>query len=206
LHHLFGELEAFVHAYGAVAVTIVLFLESLGLPLPGESLLVFSGIEASRGVLSPTALAVAAWAGSVLGDNTGYLVGRLVGRRLILRHGARIGLTEARYARVEAVMDRYGPIAVTFARFVNVLRQLNGLVAGTAGMHWARFFACNALGAALWVAVWALGAYFFGTAIEARLGGFAHAVAALGPAKLAALAAAAMLVGLAALLVMRRRR
>ncbi|MBV8793142.1 MAG: DedA family protein [Pseudolabrys sp.] len=137
-------------------------LESFGMPLPGESLLVFAAIMAGRGKLSFPVLLFAAWAGAVVGDNIGYWIGHSVGNTFITRYGARIGLTQARLTKVEAVFRKYGVITVAFARFVNVLRQLNGIVAGTLEMHWWTFVIFNAVGGALWVAVWAGSGFYFG--------------------------------------------
>lgn len=160
--HLVGEFEGFVQAYGVLAVTIILALEAIGFPVPGESLLIFSALMASRHEMSLPALLISAWAGSVMGDNLGYLIGRKVGRAAITRYGSKIGLTPARFDMIEAMFKKYGPVTVIFARFVNVLRQLNGVVAGTLGMHWLRFLAYNALGAALWVGFWVLVPYYLG--------------------------------------------
>lgn len=205
MEHLFGSLEPFVHAYGAFAVGVVLFFESLGAPLPGESLLVFSGLLAAKGEVSLTGLLAAAFVGSMMGDNAGYLIGRAVGRRLVIHHGARVGLTEARYLKVEAAFDRFGPAAVAFARFFNVLRQLNGIVAGTAGMAWPRFLVCNALGAALWVGVWGLGAYFFGDKIEGGLKHLGRLVRDPSTEVALAVGAAALVAAAAAWAIFRRR-
>jgi membrane protein DedA with SNARE-associated domain len=103
----------------------------------------------------------------VLGDNIGYWIGTTFGRAAVLRYGARIGLTAPRFETVEGVFARYGAATVIFARFVNILRQLNGIVAGILGMEWGRFFLCNALGAALWVALWVLGPFYLGEHISA---------------------------------------
>lgn len=168
-----GSLEHFIRDYGAAAVTVILTLEALGLPLPGETLLIFASVLAGRGDMSLPALLVFAWAGSVLGDNIGYAIGRKLGRAAITRHGARVGLTAARFDAVERVFARYGAATVTFARFVNVLRQLNGIVAGTLGMEWRRFLLFNSLGAALWVSAWVLGSYFLSEHI-AVIGGVMH--------------------------------
>ncbi len=159
-HHELGALEPWIHDYGVAAVFMILTLESLGLPLPGESLLVIAAVLAGRGDLSFPGLLVAAWAGSVLGDNIGYLIGRMLGHRLILRYGAKIGVTAERLHRVEAVFARYGPVTVAFARFFAVLRQLNGVVAGTVQMDWGRFMAFNALGGALWVLAWTMAGFY----------------------------------------------
>ena len=121
----------------------------------------------------------------MLGDNIGYAIGRFGGRRLIVRYGARIGITESRLARVEAFFRRYGGEVVLVARFFAVLRQLNGIVAGAVGMGWWRFLAYNAAGAALWVCAWGIGVYIIGERLGVlapwvhRLGYLAIAVAAL---------------------------
>jgi membrane protein DedA with SNARE-associated domain len=157
-----GSLEHFIRAYGVAAVMVIVTLEALGAPLPGETLLIFAAVLAGRGDMSLPALLISAWVGSVLGDNVGYWIGRKLGRAAVARYGARIGLTAARFGAVEAMFARYGAATVAFARFVDVLRQLNGVVAGTLGMAWRRFLLFNALGAALWVGLWVLGAFYLG--------------------------------------------
>ena len=162
IEHLLGNLEPLVHEYGAAAVMVILTFESLGLPLPGESLLVFASVLAGRGELSLLPLMLWAWTGAVLGDNIGYLIGRGLGRAIVLRYGGKIGINADRLNRVEAVFARYGPVTVAFARFVNILRQLNGVVAGMLKMDWRRFLAFNALGGALWVSIWTLTGFYLG--------------------------------------------
>ena len=152
--HELTELAPWIHHYGVAAVFVILTLESLGLPLPGESLLVIASVLAGRGEISLLGLILAAWAGAVLGDNIGYLGGRILGRGLSRRYGGRIGLTADRLSKIEAVFARYGPMTVIFARFFSVLRQLNGVIAGTMKMDWRQFLFLNALGGALWVSAW----------------------------------------------------
>jgi membrane protein DedA with SNARE-associated domain len=188
MHHFFTAIEPFIRAHGSPVVGIILFFESVGLPLPGESLLILAGVLASRGEISPTLLLLYAWLGSVLGDNLGYVIGRVLGRKALLRYGGRVGLTAERFAHIEQVFDRYGPVAVAFARFVNILRQLNGIVAGVAGMAWQRFLLFNALGAALWVGVWGGGALVFGRHIDTFEGLTRH----LGPWGITALVVVAL--------------
>jgi len=163
LSHLFSGLEAWVHDYGVIAVFVILTLESFGMPLPGESLLVTAAILSGRGDMSFWALFVAAWCGAVLGDNIGYLIGRKLGRTLLQRYGRKIGLTEERLGKVEAAFAKYGPATVGFARFFNVLRQLNGVVAGALGMDWRLFLLFNALGGAIWVLVWTTAGFYVGS-------------------------------------------
>jgi membrane protein DedA with SNARE-associated domain len=185
--HLLGTLEPWVHEYGVSAVFVILTFESLGAPLPGESVLVVASLLAGRGEIAFIPLLLAAWAGAVMGDNIGYLIGRKLGRRLLLRYGGRFGLTEQRLAKVEDVFARYGPAAVGFARFFNVLRQLNGVVAGSLDMPWRRFLLFNALGGAVWVLAWTLIGYYAGAhgadmaALLHRLG-YAGIVVALAAA------------------------
>ncbi|MBI3436913.1 MAG: DedA family protein [Proteobacteria bacterium] len=160
MSNAFASLAPWMHDYGVAIVFLILMLESIGLPLPGESLLITAAILAGRGDIGITALFFAAWAGAVVGDNIGYLIGRRLGHALLRHYGAKVGLTAERLDAVEAVFARYGLAAVGFARFFNVLRQLNGVVAGALAMEWRRFLLFNALGGALWVLTWtALGFY-----------------------------------------------
>jgi membrane protein DedA with SNARE-associated domain len=163
LSHAFDSL---IGEYGVPALFVTMFFETLGAPLPGESALILSAGAAAAGKLDIRAVVVAAWLGSVLGDNVAYLIGRRLGRPVILRYGGRVGITEARYAKAEAIAKRHGPLMVMAARFVVVLRQLNGLVAGTTGMRWPTFIAANLVGAGLWVAVWTTLAYKFGRKLD----------------------------------------
>ena len=158
---LVAGLESFVRSYGAFAVMPILAIEALGAPVPGETLLIFASVLAGRGEMSLPSLLIFAWVGSVLGDNLGYLIGRKLGRGTLLRHGTKIGLTDKRFNKIEHVFVSYGPTVVLFARFFSILRQLNGVVAGTVGMPWWRFVMLDAAGAALWVTVWVLGPAYF---------------------------------------------
>ncbi len=151
IEHLLGSLVPLIRHYGLVAVPVIITLESLGAPVPGESLLIFASVAAEHGDMSFPLLLLFAWIGGVIGDNIGYLIGRRFGRVVLLRYGDKIGFTAQRLDRVEAVFARYGPLTVAFARFFNVLRQLNGVVAGTLKMDWRRFLLFNALGGSGWL-------------------------------------------------------
>ena len=191
IEHAFGSLTPLLHEYGAPAVMIILMFESIGLPLPGESLLILASILAGRGEISFPSLLISAWAGAVLGDNIGYVIGRALGRTVVLRFGARIGLNADRLHKVEQIFARYGAITVGFARFVNILRQLNGVVAGTLQMDWRRFLFFNALGGALWVLLWSLAGFYLAehAGVIARLANGAEIIAVI----LAVVAAVALL-------------
>jgi len=195
IEHLLGSLAPLVRDYGAVVVMIVLMFESLGMPLPGESLLIFASVLAGRGNISLLSLLLLAWAGAVLGDNIGYAIGRRLGRNLVLRYGGKIGLNADRLSKIEALFARYGPVTVGIARFFNVLRQLNGVVAGTLGMDWRRFLIFNALGGALWVLAWSVTGFYLGEHVS-DITALAHNIARGG----AALAALVLLVVIACML------
>jgi membrane protein DedA with SNARE-associated domain len=160
------QLAGLVAHYGLPALFVTITLETLGAPLPGESAVIVASAAAAAGELDIRAVALTAFAAAVLGDNIGYLIGRRFGRGAILKAGGRFGITEAALARAEAVARRWGPLMVVAARFVVLLRQLNGLVAGTTGMPWPRFLAANMVGAALWVGVWTTLAYRFGHRLD----------------------------------------
>ena len=195
--HIAANLEPFVQHYGVFAVSLILAFKSLGAPLPGETLLIFASVLAHRGEMSLPALLIFAWAGSVLGDNIGYLIGKTICRATITRYGGKIGLTDARINTVEEIFSHYGSVTVLVARFFPVLRQLNGIVAGALGMPWWRFLLFNAIGAALWVGAWVFIVYFS-----------AHTAAAAQFANNLVLAAAAigLIILLASLIVRRLRR
>lgn len=152
----------FVKQYGYAAVFLLIMLEDFGVPVPGETALVIGAGAAAAGDLSIWGVVAAALAGAIIGDNIGYLIGHFAGRRVVVRVGSRVGLTHERLGYAEDFFDRYGDGIIIGARFIEILRQLNGIVAGVLGMHWARFLAYNALGAALWVGVWSAVGFYAG--------------------------------------------
>jgi membrane protein DedA with SNARE-associated domain len=161
-HGFFAGVGHYIEQYGYAAVAIGILLEDFGLPTPGETLLITAAIGASTGALNIYLLLLVAWIGAVIGDNIGYAIGLYGGHHLMVRFGGRIGVTNERLRHVEEFFDRYGGWVIVFARFVVILRQFNGIVAGTLGMHWLHFLALNALGAALWVGFWGMLAYWLG--------------------------------------------
>jgi len=101
------------------------------------------------------AVFVVAVVAAIIGDNIGFLIGHFGGRPLVHRYGRYIFLTPERLDQAETYFNRHGGKVVTIARFIPVLRQLNGILSGIIGMHWAKFLVFNALGAVLWVGTWA---------------------------------------------------
>ena len=185
LHDSFAVIKPYLDDYGYATVSAGLLLESFGLPLPGETLLIAGAALAAKGDLQIGPLLACAWVAAVLGYTLSYAVGRFGGHRLIVRYGARIGITADRLATVEKFFERFGGEVVLVARFIVIARQLNGFVAGTVGMGWWRFLAYNCIGAALWVGTWGLGVYLIGERIGAfvpwlhRLGFLALGLGAL---------------------------
>lgn len=140
--------------YGYLAVAGLVLVEDFGVPAPGETILIAAAVYAGAGRLNILAVAVIAFLAAVVGDNIGYAIGHYGGRRLVERVGRYVLLTPARLVRAEQFFARHGGKIVTLARFIDGLRQANGIIAGITGMRWRKFLVYNALGAGLWVATW----------------------------------------------------
>src|SRR5271169_3902570 len=165
-----GFLEALsspLQHFGVWAIALLIMLEDFGIPVPGETILIAGAVYAGAGRLNIVAVGVVAFCAAIIGDNIGFAIGHFGGRALALRWGKYVFLTEERLDKAQAFFDRRGAIVITFARFVEGLRQANGIIAGISGMHWLRFLAFNALGAALWVGTWVSLGYLAGSHITA---------------------------------------
>lgn len=160
-----NALSGILQQYGLWAIGLLITLEDFGVPVPGETILIAGAIYAGAGRLNIVALGVVAFVAAVTGDNIGFAIGHFGGRALALRFGKYVFLTEERLDKAERFFDRRGSIVITFARFVEGLRQANGIIAGITGMHWLRFLVFNAIGAALWVGTWVTIGYFAGSNI-----------------------------------------
>ena len=156
-----------VTKYGSFAVAVVVGLESMGLPLPGEAILIAASIYAGKthGLNIAEVIAAAA-AGAIVGDNIGYWIGRKIGFPLLVRYGRYVGLSEQRIKLGQYLFMQHGGKIVFFGRFVAILRVLAALLAGVNRMSWPRFFVANAAGAILWATAFGLGAYVLGEDIE----------------------------------------
>lgn len=150
-----------MYGYGAVAGLVA--MESFGVPVPGETTLIAASLLAATGRVFDIWFVVAAAAGgAVLGDNIGYLIGRAVGFRLLVRYGHYVRLTEGRIKISLYLFDRHGTKIVFFGRFVSVLRALAALLAGANCMRWGRFLAANAAGGIAWAAAYGALGYGLG--------------------------------------------
>jgi len=175
IHHL-------IETYGYGVIAGIVALEGMGIPVPGETALIVAAIYAQRTHhLTISLVIAAAAAGAIVGDNTGFFIGREVGYRLVLRFGRYVGLTESRIKLGQYLFQRHGGKVVFVARFVAVLRTLAALLAGLNYMAWRRFVVFNAAGGTLWATVYGSGAYWLGKEIEhlARPVGIALGAAAV---------------------------
>jgi membrane protein DedA with SNARE-associated domain len=164
---VFRALEPTLNHYGYLAIAGLVMLEDFGVPVPGETVLILGAVYAGTGRLSIVLVVVLGFLGAIVGDNIGFAIGHFGGRRLVERYGRYVLLTPERLDKATAFFERHGGKVITIARFVEGLRQANGIIAGISGMHWLRFVAFNALGAALWVGVWSAVGYFSGSNITA---------------------------------------
>ncbi len=184
-----GTVSGLVASYGYVVLFFLVGLESLGIPLPGETALVTAAALAAGGHLSIYAVVTTAVAAAISGDNGGYWIGRAGGIPLVRRYGRFIHLNESHLERTRRFFERHGPKTVFIARFIALLRTWAAVLAGAARMPYGTFMLYNALGAACWaVVVGALG-YVFGRNLP-RLEHY------IGQASLAAALLVALVVGL----------
>lgn len=160
-----------VQAYGLWVVFVGVMLESVGVPLPGETVLVTAAliVGATHQFTIVEVIAVAAVAG-MIGDNIGFLIGRSIGLRLLGRYGRFVRLTEGRLILGQYLFLRHGGKIVFFGRFVALLRTFAALLAGANRMPWRRFVVMNALGAICWASLIGGGAYILGDRIRAFSG------------------------------------
>ena len=168
---LTGSLRGLIQHYGYAGVAISLALESLGLPLPGESLMIAAALyAAATHKLNIFLLVPLAAAGAIAGDQIGYLIGRSVGFRLLAHWGRKIGLSDERLELGRYLFRTYGGPVVFAGRFVAVLRTFAALLAGANLMPWHTFLLWNGLGGVCWTALYGFGAYALGDAAKSLSG------------------------------------
>ena len=169
-------LEAIPPLLVYVVVGLVIGVESLGIPLPGEIVLVSAALLSSRNQLdvSPLWIAVAGSTGAIVGDSIGYAVGRRWGTTLFDRLGRRFPKHFGRrnVAFAESIFTRWGVFAVFFGRFIALLRIFAGPLAGALKMHYPKFLAANALGGITWATGTTFAVYSLGVVAEQWLSQF----------------------------------
>jgi len=186
----FHLLRDFFHQYGYWTVGVALLLENAGIPLPGETTLLFASFLAySEGKLHLPTIMLTGTIAATLGDNLGYLIGFYGGRRLLERYQRVLRISPQRLGQGEKFFQQHGPPAIFFARFLFGMRIFAGPLAGMLRMRWKRFLLYNFLGALTWVITVAALGYYFGSQWEKLLG-------IMKGADIALLAVAAALVAL----------
>lgn len=159
---ILGKLLTLFTSYGYWIVFFGVMLENAGLPVPGETILLAAGFCASLGRFSVPAVMIIATTGAVLGDNCGYWIGHKAGRKVLLKYGGYVMLTEARFQSMERYFAAHGDKTVLVARFITGFRVFTALFAGASKMRWRTFLLFNVLGAISWAVVMTLLGFFFG--------------------------------------------
>ncbi len=159
-------------SYVYFGLWFIVFAETglaVGFFLPGDSLLVVSGLFAAAGKLNVVYVMLAFFLGSVIGDSTGYWTGRVMGKRLFNREDSFI-FKPSRVEKAHAFFEKYGVKTVVLARFVPIVRTFAPLVVGAAEMPYSKFLTFSIVGGALWISSMVLAGYFLGGVIEQALG------------------------------------
>ena len=187
--HLFDpdSLSHILATWGYWAIFGIVALESAGVPMPGETILVAAAVYAgSKHGLDIRFVVLAAAAAAIVGDNIGYWAGRTIGQPLVRRYGPRVGLDSRRQALGQYLFSRYGGALVFFGRFAALLRTYAALLAGVNRLSVGTFFLWNAAGGIVWATVFGAGGYLLGQGIERIAGpiGWAALVAAAAGAGL----------------------
>jgi membrane protein DedA with SNARE-associated domain len=182
-----------IHDYGLIVVAVVIGFESIGLPFPGETVLILAGIFAgTEHDLNIVSVIMTAAISAIVGQTIGYVIGREFGYRLLLRYGPYVRITEGRIKLGEYLFLRYGTKIIFIGRFVPVLRSVAGILAGANRMPWPQFVLANVAGAFAWAGVFGFVAYMLGHQVEHLAGPL---VIVVGIAALIALAIGANFVG-----------
>jgi membrane-associated protein len=160
---LFELLRGYLLHYGYWTVAAALLLENAGLPVPGETVLLLASFlaHAHQGLQLSWIIVIGTCA-ATLGDNIGFAVGHFGGRPLLDRYRAAFRIPGKAVERGERLFEKFGAVAIFFARFVFGMRVIAGPLAGVLRMHWKKFAIFNFLGALLWVTTISLVGYVFG--------------------------------------------
>lgn len=168
---LIDYMLAWLGVYVYFGLWFVIFAETglaVGFFLPGDSLLVVSGLFAAAGKLNVWLIMLAFFLGSVIGDSTGYWTGRVMGKTLFNREDSWI-FKPSRVEKAHAFFEKYGPKTVILARFVPIVRTFAPIVVGASGMPYSRFLPYSILGGLLWICSMVLAGYFLGGVVERAL-------------------------------------
>jgi len=160
-------IHGLIHTYGLWVVFTLIMLESMGVPLPGETALMTAALYAgSTHRIDIVSVVLVAATAAIIGDNIGYVIGRSIGVRLVARYGRYVRLDEPRLKVGQYLFLRHGGKIVFFGRFVALLRTYAALLAGVNRMSWSHFLIMNALGGICWALLFGGGAYLFGAQVK----------------------------------------
>ena len=151
---------------GLPVIGLVVAIEALGVPLPGETAVILGGLAANQGRLSIVAVIIVAAAAAIVGDNIGFMIGRRGGRALLERPGRFFEERQRMLAIGDPFFERHGPKAVFLGRWITGLRVWTSWLAGASDMRWPTFLVWNALGGTAWAISVALAAYYGGKSVE----------------------------------------
>ena len=157
-HHLTRLLQAYTYP----VLLLLVMLESLGIPLPGEIALVTAAAYASLGHISIVIVIVLAAIGAIVGGILGYFIGLKGGLPLVVHYGSYIGVRRSHIARAHAFFERNGAKTILFGRFIALLRTWAAVIAGAAAMSFTKFVTYNTLGSVVWAVVFGWLGYYFG--------------------------------------------
>ncbi len=165
------HIQPLVEQHGYWFVFLIVMLESAGVPLPGESVLVLASIYAgATGRLDLSLVIACAAAGAITGDNIGFWVGRRWGTGFLLRYGKFFHLPHERLKLGQYLFKKHGGKIVFFGRFFAFLRVLAALLAGANKYRWPPFLFFNAAGGIIWALVFGISAFVFGDSIHRASG------------------------------------
>jgi undecaprenyl-diphosphatase len=151
---------------GLPLLAVFVAVEALGVPIPGETALIFAALAANEGRLSIVAVIVVAAAAAIVGDNIGFVIGRRGGRALLERPGRFAAERRRVLAIGDPFFERHGAKAVFLGRWITGLRVWTSWLAGASEMRWSTFLVWNALGGTTWATSVALAAYYGGKGVE----------------------------------------
>jgi membrane protein DedA with SNARE-associated domain len=160
-------INTWLESYGYLVVFLLVMLESIGLPVPGETALIAAALYAgTTHKLEIWAIVAVAAAAAIIGDNIGYSIGRYGGARLLLRYGHKVHLHEGRLKIGIWLFRRHGGKVVFWGRFVSILRTWAAFLAGANHMQWRRFLFFNAAGGIVWATLYGVVYYVFGATLK----------------------------------------
>lgn len=156
------NIQYLLQQYGYQGIMIALLLEMVGIPFPGETILTLAGIAWKQGTFSLLPLLIAALAGNIIGSTLAYLIGRFLGRTIIIRFGNSLKISEEKFNAADKTFNKYQIPIVLFGKFIAGLRVLAGYLSGINRMAFLKFSIYNAIGSFVWIFVFVL----FGRYVE----------------------------------------